>query len=89
MTVFGDEIFAELAMLGGVGRDSGDQGLWKRRGEGALEEGSVKTGQSWRNLASAGAAGGMQPCRQLRFQRLPPDLRENTFLLLQASGLWK
>ena len=62
VTVFGDEIFAELIMLGRVGPDSSDQGPWKRKGEGSLEEGGMRTGQSWRNMASTGASGGIQPC---------------------------
>ena len=45
VTVFGDEIFAELIMLGRVGPDSSDQGPWKRKGEGSLEEGGMRTGQ--------------------------------------------
>lgn len=53
MTVFGEEFFAELIMLGRVGPDSSDQCPWKRKGEDTLEEGSMKMGQSWRNMASS------------------------------------
>ena len=55
MTVFGEEIFSELTMLGRVGPGPSGQCPWKRKEGDTLEEGRVKMGQSWGSMASSWA----------------------------------
>lgn len=83
VTVFGEEIFSELTMLGRVGPGPSGQCPWKRKeGDTGRRQGEDGAELGEHGLQLGGPQAVLKPCRHLHFQLLPPDLQENTFPLL-------